>query len=99
MIQRNEASRLACSPSRPEYIYLHLPLTFPAHKSHNFEFFMHTRNLVSLVAALLGVGAARIVLPLVGCANSVSLGSKISRQDIPGEFVQAIIAFWAELAP
>lgn len=60
---------------------------------------MYMRNLVSLAAALLGVGAARIVLPLVGCANNVSLGSKTSWQGISGILVQAIIAFWAELAP
>lgn len=89
----------ACMLSESSRVYISPSSTgFPAHKSHTFKVFMYMRNLVSLAAALLGVGAARVVLPLVGCAY-VSFGSTVPQQGISGKFVQAIIAFWAELAP
>lgn len=57
----SESSRVYISPSSTELFLPTNPIIF--------EVFMYMRNLVSLAAALLGVGAARIVLPLVGCAK------------------------------
>ena len=84
--------RAAFLSSRPSRNPLLLPASVPI---HIFVFLFGLYDLVGLVASL-DLGVARVVLPLVGyiIVSMIRAPANVSRGRI-----QAIMAFWAELAP